>query len=129
MDYILSSDSCIYESLHYFFNYRSEMSWKIVSQARNFVNDFLSHSGIHGFSYLGNLFVIHIVEKLFWFCLICTGIYFTVEFSLESWDRYLHKSTVVSVSVDHYYWNTSLPSLTICPMNRLSTERYDAYAE
>lgn len=104
------------------------MTRKILTQAKNFVNDFLNHSGIHGFSYLGNLLIIHVVEKIFWLCLICTAVYFTLEFSLENWDRYLHKSTVVSVERDYYYWNTSLPSLTICPMQRLSAERYEAYA-
>lgn len=105
------------------------MNRKIFLRVKNFVNDFLNQSGVHGFSYLGDSHLIHIVEKVFWLVLICAAFYFTVDFSLESWDRYLHKSTVVSVSVDHYYWNTSLPSLTICPMERLSPEKYDAYAE
>lgn len=101
---------------------------KVVSRVTNFVNDFLNQSGIHGFSYLGNAFITHVVEKIFWFCLICIGIYFSLDFSLESWDRYLHKSTVVSVERDYYYWNTSLPALTICPMERLHKERYDVWS-
>jgi acid-sensing ion channel, other len=101
---------------------------KVISRVTDFITDFFNHSGIHGFSYLGNLFVIHIAEKLFWLALIASAIYFSFDFSLESWDRYLHKSTVVSVERDHYYWNTSLPSLTICPMERLSRKKYDAYA-
>lgn len=105
------------------------MSENFISRAKHFVNDYLSHSGIHGFSYLGNLFVIHVVEKIFWLILICVGVYFSVDFSLESWDRYLHKSTVVSVERDYYYWNTSLPSLTICPTVRLAKEKYDDYVE
>lgn len=105
------------------------MSLNFWPRAKKFVNEFLNNGGIHGLIYLGNRLVLHIVEKLFWFGLICCAIYFCIDFSLESWDRYLHKSTVVSVSVDYYYWNTSLPSLTICPMDRLSKEKYDDYAE
>lgn len=104
------------------------MYLKALSKSKKFIFDYFDQSGIHGFSYLGNLFVVHVIEKLFWIALICAAIYFSVDFGLESWDRYLHKSTVVSVSVDHYYWNTSLPSLTICPMERLSIARYDEFA-
>lgn len=114
--------------LHSLFSLHCKMLTKIFTHAKSFVNDFLSRSGIHGFSYLGDMFVIHVVEKLFWLCLICTGIYFSFTFSMESWDRYLHKSTVVSVERDYYYWNTSLPSITTCPMERLSRKKYEEYA-
>lgn len=105
------------------------MKVPFVRRAANFVNDFFNRSGIHGFSYLGNLLRIHFLERIFWLCLICGGIYFSVDIGLKSWDRYLHKSTVVSVQVNHYYWNTSLPSLTVCPMQRLSKEKFQDYAE
>jgi hypothetical protein len=72
---------------------------------------------------------VHIIERLLWMILIGGALYFSVDLSLESWDRYLHKSTVVSIERDHYYWNTSLPALTICPMKRLSQERYDLFAQ
>lgn len=124
-----------------------------------FVNDFFNHSGIHGFSYIGDSSNIHIVEKLFWFCLVCFGVFFCVDFSLESWNKYLHKSTVVSVQRDYYYWNRTTPrysqqlfsrpnqhcfhfshfqfslatfhplSLTTCPMSRLNRDYYEKYAE
>jgi len=95
----------------------------------NFVCDFFNQSGIHGFSYIGTKMVVHLIEKVFWLSLIGVALYYCIEFSLESWDRYLYKSTVVSIERDYYYWNTSLPSITVCPMTRLSIERYDAYAE
>lgn len=104
------------------------MAPKTVHDAKDFVKNFLNHSVIHGFAYLGNNFF-HFLEKLFWLGLIISAIYFTIDFSLESWDRYLHKSTVVSIERDYYYWNTSLPSLTVCPMTRLSLDRFDDYAE
>ena len=108
---------------------RSNMSRNFITRSKHFVNDYLSHSGIHGFSYLGDLFALHVVEKFFWLVLICVGVYFSVDFGLESWDRYLHKSTVVSIERDFYYWNTSMPSLTICPIARISRTNYDDYAE
>jgi acid-sensing ion channel, other len=105
------------------------MSRNFISRAKHFVNDYLSRGGIHGFTYLGDLSTLHIVEKIFWLILICVGVFFSVDFGLESWDRYLHKATVVSVERDYYYWNTSMPSLTICPIARLMKTRYDEYAE
>lgn len=106
-----------------------EMKVGIFKRKRNFIDDFFNQSVIHGFSYLGSHLTIHLFEKLFWFSIICTAIYFCVDCSLVSWNRYLHKSTVVSVQVDFYFWNSSLPSLTICPMERLNPERFEAYAK
>lgn len=54
----------------------------------------------------------------------------TVILSLQSLKRYETKSTVVSIERDHYYWNTSLPSLTICPViNRIDKDRFEDYCE
>lgn len=48
--------------------------------------------------------------------------------SLQSWNRYQYKSTVTTVEKDYYYWNTTLPSLTVCPyderINRSLLFRY-----
>lgn len=116
-------------SWNFSFEYKSsKMKVGILKRVRNFIDDFFNQSVIHGFSYLGSHLTIHVFEKLFWFSIICTAIYFCVDCSLVSWDRYLHKSTVVSVQVDFYFWNSSLPSLTICPMDRLDPERFEAYA-
>lgn len=103
------------------------MTQKPFASARKFLFDYFDNSGIHGFSYLGNSFL-HLIERILWIALICIALYFSVILSLESWDRYLHKSTVVSIERDHYYWNTSLPALTICPMERLNKTKYEAYA-
>lgn len=47
---------------------------------------------------------------------------------MESLERYETKSTVVSVERDHYYWNTTLPSVTICPIvERIDKHMFDEY--
>lgn len=54
----------------------------------------------------------------------------TVQLSLKSLDRYQTKSTVVTIERDHYYWNTSLPSFTICPAKRrIDRDLFDRYCE
>lgn len=69
-------------------------------------------------------------RRLFWLLLVIVAFYSTVYMSLQSLDRYETKSTVVSIEKDHYYWNTSMPSLTICPVvNRIDRGRFDEYCE
>lgn len=52
----------------------------------------------------------------------------SIKLSLQSLYRYEHQSTVVSIERDHYYWNTTLPSLTICPIvDRIDRELFDKY--
>lgn len=57
------------------------------------------------------------------------SIYFCVDIGLESFDRYQSKSTVATIENDHYYWNATLPSLTVCPMDRICKEKFDDYCE
>lgn len=54
----------------------------------------------------------------------------TVLLSLKSLHRHETKSTVVTIERDHYYWNTSLPSFTICPVkSRIDEDLFDLYCE
>lgn len=54
----------------------------------------------------------------------------TVHLSLKSLNRYETKSTVLTIERDHYYWNTSLPSFTICPVkSRIDLDLFDSYCE
>lgn len=69
-----------------------------------------------------------IVHRLFWLILVIVSFTVTIKLSLESLDRYETKSTVVAIERDHYYWNTSLPSFTICPMiNRIDKRLFNEY--
>lgn len=59
-------------------------------------------------------------------CAFCA----TIVLSLKSLNRYETKGTVVTIERDHYYWNTSLPSLTICPtVNRIDREYFNDYCQ
>uniref|UniRef100_A0A182NBU8 Sodium channel protein Nach n=1 Tax=Anopheles dirus TaxID=7168 RepID=A0A182NBU8_9DIPT len=91
---------------------------RLCKSISTFVLLFLEQGAVHGLTYLGKPFL-HILEKLFWFVLIVVALYFSVVLSFVSWERYQSKSTVVAIEKDHYYWNTSMPSLTICPLRRI----------
>lgn len=66
--------------------------------------------------------------RVFWLFLVVLAAYATISIGLRSLDRYKTKNTVVSIEKDHYYWNTTLPSLTICPtVKRINTDLLDKY--
>ncbi|XP_055301251.1 uncharacterized protein LOC129567903 [Sitodiplosis mosellana] len=70
------------------------------------------------------------LHSLFWLMLIAVAFFATVHISLNSLNRYETSSTVVTIERDHYYWNTSLPSFTICPVkSRIDEELFDQYCE
>ncbi|XP_058056476.1 sodium channel protein Nach [Anopheles bellator] len=99
---------------------KGPFSWilQLFRSVSTFVLLFLEQGAVHGLAHLGKP-VLHATEKLFWLALIAAALYFSVVLSFVSWDRYQHKATVVAIEKDHYYWNTSMPSLTICPLKRI----------
>lgn len=79
---------------------------------------------------LNHIVSFRFVFRLFWLVLIILSFCTTIQFSLQSLHRFNTKSTVVSIERDHYYWNTSVPSLTICPAdNRIDKQLFDKYCE
>ncbi|XP_058816413.1 sodium channel protein Nach [Topomyia yanbarensis] len=98
----------------------------LLRPVNTFLNDFFSRGPLHGISNLGKS-LLHLGEKLMWISLITVSLYFCATLSLESWERFQTKSTVVTIEKDHYYWNISMPSLTICPMNRIEQDAFDHF--
>ncbi|XP_053691956.1 sodium channel protein Nach [Sabethes cyaneus] len=91
-----------------------------------FLKIFFSQGALHGITYVGKTFL-HVLEKLMWISLIAICFYFCITLSLESWERFQRKSTVVTIEKDHYYWNISMPSLTICPMHRIDRDLFGEF--
>ena len=88
---------------------------------------FFEKSGIHGLFYFAQTYIL-LIERFFWLCLVVTAFISTIILSLQSLRRYETKSTVVTIERDHYYWNTTLPSLTICPtQDRIDKDKFDEY--
>lgn len=146
----------MYHSHQFALNYRIEMNSAVRltfgQKARNFLRLFFARSNIHGFFYF-SWEVLRFLEKfvfdskscgfvttrplkliefcrLFWLVLVISAFCATIVLSLKSLDRYETKSTVVTIERDHYYWNTSLPSLTICPTsNRIDRDYFNEYCQ
>ncbi|KAI8041888.1 hypothetical protein M5D96_003183 [Drosophila gunungcola] len=68
-----------------------------------------------------------VFEKFLWFVLLFVSIYFCIIVCLSSIDRYYTKSTHIGLERNYHFWNTTLPSLTICPMERLDNTLFADY--
>ncbi|XP_030383987.1 sodium channel protein Nach [Scaptodrosophila lebanonensis] len=83
-------------------------------------------SCIHGIRYLVKRILL-IFERLLWLALLIASIYFCIVVSLSSVDRYYTKSTHIGLERNYHFWNTTLPSLTLCPMERLNQSFLDKF--
>lgn len=73
-------------------------------------------------------FMAFYISRLIWLVLVIAAFCATVTISLKSLTKFKTKGTVVSIERDHYYWNTSLPSFTICPVvNRIDKDLFNSY--
>lgn len=120
----------------------------VATRTRDYLNIFYLKSGIHGFFYFA-YGLLHIFERLIlsndnfnksytfytfrriiWLIIITAAFVICVVLSLQSFNRYKYASTVVTIERDHFYWNITLPSLTVCPLTeRLNRSYFDDYAD
>uniref|UniRef100_A0A1I8PSK4 Uncharacterized protein n=1 Tax=Stomoxys calcitrans TaxID=35570 RepID=A0A1I8PSK4_STOCA len=68
-------------------------------------------------------------ERFFWLILIAMANYATIYVAWKSIDRYLTKNAFIGIDRDYLKWNTTLPSVTICPMERLDRQLFNAYCQ
>ncbi|KAI9583924.1 hypothetical protein GQX74_010259 [Glossina fuscipes] len=99
---------------------------KIIQTVNAFLTGFLNESTIHGVKYVAKSELTSI-EKFMWLLLVTISMYFSITIGLQSVDKYYTKSTVVGLERNYYYWNTTMPSVTICPLVRLNRKLFDNY--
>lgn len=86
----------------------------------------ISISTIHGFNHItrkGH----HPVERLIWIVLVACAAYEIAYVSNISLGRYRENPTVISMERDRYFWNTSFPAATVCPLRKLNEEFLDDF--
>ncbi|XP_046812638.1 uncharacterized protein LOC124421449 [Lucilia cuprina] len=69
------------------------------------------------------------LERIFWFILMAICHYFCFFIALQSVTRFMSKNSYVGIERNYFDWNTTLPSVTICPMERLNKEKFDHFCE
>lgn len=57
------------------------------------------------------------------------GIYGAITISQTTLERYNENPTVISMDRNMFFWNTSFPSLTICPHKKLNDLKLNKYIE
>ncbi|XP_017098937.2 sodium channel protein Nach [Drosophila bipectinata] len=85
----------------------------------DFVDSYFNNCCIHGFRYLVQTILI-LLERILWLLLLLVSIYYCIIVCLASIDRYYTKSTHIGLERNYHFWNTSVPSLTVCPMQRIN---------
>ncbi|KAH8394667.1 hypothetical protein KR222_001446, partial [Zaprionus bogoriensis] len=98
--------------------------WKAKAQA--FIIEFLLGSSIHGFIYLAKR-GLNFVERTLWFAFICVALFSIISLSHRTWQRFQTSPMVISMDRNKLVWNTSFPSLTVCPHKRIDDLKVDDY--
>ncbi|XP_026282493.1 sodium channel protein Nach-like [Frankliniella occidentalis] len=94
----------------------------------NFLYLVMKTSSIHGFNHMTDE-KRHILERMVWFVFLVLGCWGAVEVSRSTWKHYQENPTVISMERDYKEWNTSFPSVTICPTVKYDEAAVEAKAE
>lgn len=65
--------------------------------------------------------------RFLWTICICVAIYGTASLAQRTWNRFQTSPMVISMDRNKFVWNTSFPSLTVCPHKRLDDNRIHQY--
>ncbi|XP_065206755.1 sodium channel protein Nach-like [Planococcus citri] len=95
---------------------------KFINEGIKFLKIFVSATSIHGLIHFTGP-RIHLIERMLWLISFVLCLYGATILSLSTWKRYQETPTVISMERNWKDWNTSFPSITICP-----TEKYDELA-
>ncbi|KAH8370099.1 hypothetical protein KR093_002171, partial [Drosophila rubida] len=97
-----------------------------IAKAQAFIIEFLQGSSIHGFIYLAK-FGLNFLERMLWFAFICVALFSIISLSQRTWQRFQTSPMVISMDRNKLVWNTSFPSLTVCPHKRIDELKVDDY--
>ncbi|KAI8035961.1 hypothetical protein M5D96_011394 [Drosophila gunungcola] len=97
-----------------------------LAKAQAFIIEFLQGSSMHGFIYLAKL-GLNFVERMLWFAFICVALFSIISLSKRTWHRFQTSPMVISMDRNKLFWNTSFPSLTVCPHKRIDELKVEEY--
>ncbi|XP_030560769.1 sodium channel protein Nach [Drosophila novamexicana] len=97
-----------------------------LAKLQAFIIEFLQGSSIHGFIYLAK-FGLNFVERMLWFAFICVALFSIISLSQRTWQRFQTSPMVISMDRNKLVWNTSFPSLTVCPHKRIDDIKLEDY--
>ncbi|XP_075229688.1 pickpocket protein 11-like [Lycorma delicatula] len=68
-------------------------------------------------------------RSIFWTACVLVGAAFALDLSLTTWYRYQENPTVISMERDYKEWNTSFPSVTVCPTVKVEDDQLQAFID
>lgn len=83
-------------------------------------------SSIHGLVYVMN-YSLHFLERILWYFCIISAILACSSLAQTTWTRFQTSPTVITMDRNKFFWNTSFPTLTVCPHKRIDTHKAEAY--
>ncbi|EDW76036.1 uncharacterized protein Dwil_GK14883 [Drosophila willistoni] len=104
----------------------AKFNWRGPKIILDYIKLYFNNCCIHGFRYIVKPMLI-VFERSLWCALLVVSIYFCINVCLSSVDRYYTKSTHIGLERNYHFWNTTLPSLTVCPMQRLNDSLFSSY--
>ncbi|ALC40968.1 CG34369 [Drosophila busckii] len=97
-----------------------------LAKLQAFIIEFLQGSSIHGFVYMAK-FGLNFVERMLWFAFIIVALFSIISLSHRTWQRFQTSPMVISMDRNKLVWNTSFPSLTVCPHKRIDELKVEDY--
>lgn len=67
------------------------------------------------------------VSRMLWFAFICVALFSIISLSKRTWHRFQTSPMVISMDRNKLVWNTSFPSLTVCPHKRIDELKVEEY--
>ncbi|KQS62314.1 uncharacterized protein Dere_GG22150 [Drosophila erecta] len=105
---------------------RSDSRPACLAKGQAFIIEFLQGSSIHGFIYLAKL-GLSFIERVLWLAFICVALFSIISLSKRTWHRFQTSPMVISMDRNKLVWNTSFPSLTVCPHKRIDELKVEEY--
>ncbi|XP_017477284.1 PREDICTED: sodium channel protein Nach, partial [Rhagoletis zephyria] len=68
-------------------------------------------------------------HRMIWFAFICVALFAIISLSKRTWVRFQTSPMVISMDRNKLVWNTSFPSLTVCPHKRIDELKIEEYMD
>ncbi|KAM7352655.1 pickpocket 10 [Cochliomyia hominivorax] len=94
----------------------------------NYIKLYLEICCVHCYAYLVKNGLTKL-ERIFWLILMIICHYFCFFIAMQAITRFMNKNSYVGIERNYFDWNTTLPSVTICPMERLNHEKFNDFCE
>lgn len=91
-----------------------------------YIIKYVSQSSTHCWRYLVDR-KLSIYERVLWIFFIIAAIFGVVVINYATLLKYTESPIVISIDKDHYYWNTTFPSITVCPLSKINKSLLDDY--